>query len=79
MPGQIDEDRFALLAILGAAHAERPEHYPDFTVLDEMTDAELGRYAGDLLQRLEGSRSKDPVAAELRARLSGVVRRDGND
>jgi hypothetical protein len=74
MPGQIDEDRFALLAILGAAHAERPEQYPDFTALDAMTDAELGTYAGDLLQRLEESSSRDRVAAELRARLSEVVR-----
>ena len=78
MPGQIDEDRFALLAILGAAHAERPEHYPDFSVLDAMTDAELGTYAVDLLKRLEGSKLGDPVAGELRDRLSEVIRLDGN-
>ena len=77
MPGDIDVNRFALVAILAAANAKHPAEYPDYETLNAMSDSGLLGYADGLLYSLEhSSPPKDEVAAEVRDGLRRVIRGD---
>ncbi len=69
--------RFALVAILVAANAKRPDEYPDFETLNAMSDSGLLGYAKGLLYSLEhSSPPSDQVAADVRDGLRRVVQDD---
>ena len=77
MSENIDVNRFAIVAILVAANAKHPAKYPDFEMLNAMSDSDLVAFADGLLFSLEHSSSpKDEVEAEVIDGLRGVIRGD---
>jgi hypothetical protein len=77
MSENIDVNRFAIAAILVAANAKHPAKYPDFDMLNAMSDSDLVAFADGLLFSLEHSSSpKDEVEAEVIDGLRGVIRGD---
>ena len=77
MPEDIDVNRFALMAILVAANAKRPDEYPNYETLNAMSDSGLLGYTKGLLFSLKNSSpTDDDVAAELRDGLRRVLQGD---
>jgi hypothetical protein len=70
----IDQSRFALMAVLTRAHGERPNDYPDPQTLITMSDEGLRGYAVGLLQLLEGAPSGDSFETELQEELRSILR-----
>jgi hypothetical protein len=76
----VDINRFALTAVLTAAHAQRPSEYPDFDALNAMSDVALVAYAEGLLYALEHSlQPRDAVADGVRDGLREILRGDDGD
>jgi hypothetical protein len=72
MRESIDVNRFALVAILVAANARRPDEYPDYEALYAMTDSALLGSARGLLYSIEHSSPTSEVTDD-EAPLVGVV------
>jgi hypothetical protein len=80
MGENVDINRFALTAVLTAAHAKRPSEYPDFETLNAMSDAALVAYAEGLLYSLAHSlQPRDAVADSVRDGLREILRGDDGD
>jgi hypothetical protein len=69
----IDQSRFALMAVLTRAHMERPDDYPNPGTLIAMSDEDLRSYATDLLHSLEAASTNDSVAYELEKELRSIL------
>jgi hypothetical protein len=68
----IDQNRFALMAVLTDAHKARPDEYPDPQTLIAMSDEVLRAYAFGLIALLEAAR-EDTVASELHSDLRRIL------
>jgi hypothetical protein len=68
----IDQSRFALIAVLSAAHHARPDEYLDPGGLVAMSDEGLRAYAVGLLHLMDGMPG-DRVAAELEKELRLIL------
>ena len=74
----IDQSRFALIAVLTEAHEARPDEYPDPQTLIAMSDEVLRAYAVGLLALLEAGPRGDSVASELHRDLRRILREASN-
>jgi len=74
----IDQNRFALIAVLTEAHEKRPDEYPDPQTLIAMSDGVLRAYAVGLLALLEAGPRGDSVASELHRDLRRILREASN-
>lgn len=70
----IDQTRFALMAVFTRAHEERPHDYPDPQTLIAMSDDGLRSYAAGLLHSLEAAPRRDRVATRLQEELRLILR-----
>jgi hypothetical protein len=69
----IDQSRFALIAALTRAREARPDDYPDYEALSQMSDQGLRAYALGLLQLLDGVPSGNSVETELQKELRLIL------
>jgi len=69
----IDQSRFALMAVFTRAHEARPDDYAEPQTLIPMSDDGLRSYAAGLLHSLEAEPRRDEVATELREELRRIL------
>ena len=69
----IDQSRFALIAVLTRAHEARPDDYPPPATLLGMSDEGLRSYAVSLLFSLEAEPRSEEVATWLREELRRII------
>ncbi len=69
----IDQSRFALIAVLTRAHEARPDDYHPPPTLLAMSDEGLRGYAVSLLYSLEAEPRSDKVATWLQEELLRIL------
>jgi hypothetical protein len=69
----IDQSRFALMAVLTRAHDARPDEYPDPQALLALSDDAVRSYAAGLLDSLEAESRSDRVATDLKKELRRIL------
>jgi hypothetical protein len=69
----IDQSRFALIAVLTRANEARPDDYPPPPTLLAMSDEGLRGYAVGLLSSLESGPSGEKVATWLQEELRRIL------
>ena len=69
----IDQNRFALMAVLTRAQEARPHEYADPRILVAMSDEALRSYASGLLHSLEAKPRNDEVATALEEGLHRIL------
>jgi len=69
----IDQSRFALMAVLTRAHDARPDEYPDPQALLALSDEGVRSYAAGLLHSLEAEPRRDNVAIQLWSELRSIL------
>jgi len=73
MTADIDQNRFALMALLTRAHDARPDDYADPQTLVPMSDDSLRSYAVGLLHFLEAEPPSDEVTTEIQEELRSLL------